>query len=226
STAREASPFSVAANQSVKSLISGQAGIAFRIVRWTAQLAVIMLTASATPARYFRGRHGLIHRRPGTWPGEHGPSFSAFAHVGGFAAEQEVVAWRSEEIDHLGVFAEPCLVLGASRNDHDVAGAADPLFAAEAELHLALEHPHDLLICVTVRLDIDARPDAPPDDHPLVAGENTAADLCADSLLGEAANAPKPTSVGITSAVNGTPNGQQRVTPTDVLSPVFSDGTT
>ena len=31
--AREASPFSVAANQSVKSLMSGQAGSAFRIVR-------------------------------------------------------------------------------------------------------------------------------------------------------------------------------------------------
>jgi hypothetical protein len=73
---------------------------------------------------------------------------------------------------------------------------------------------------------MDASPDAPPYDHSLVAGENAATDLVADSLLGEAANVPKPTSVGITSAVNGTPNGQQRVTPTDVLSPVFSDGTT
>jgi hypothetical protein len=44
-----------------------------------------------------------------------------------------------------------------SRNDHDVALPADPLFAAEAELHLALEHPHDLLICVTVRLGTDAK---------------------------------------------------------------------
>jgi hypothetical protein len=31
-------------------------------------------------------------------------------------------------------------VLHTSRNDHNVARAADPLFAAEAELHLALEH--------------------------------------------------------------------------------------
>jgi len=51
-------------------------------------------------------------------------------------------------------------MLRTSRNDHDVAGAADPLFAAEAELHLSLEHPHDLLICVIVRLDMDAGPDA------------------------------------------------------------------
>src|SRR5215831_5073086 len=59
-----------------------------------------------------------------------------FAHVIGLAAPQEVLTRRCEEIDHLGVFAEPCLVLGTSRNDHNLAGAADPLFAAEAELHL------------------------------------------------------------------------------------------
>ena len=75
------------------------------------------------------------------------------------------------------------MVLRTFRNDHDVARAADPLFGAEAELHLALEHPHDLLICVTVRLDMDAGPDAPPYDHSLVAGENAAADLFADLLL-------------------------------------------
>ena len=33
-------------------------------------------------------------------------------------------------------------------------GAADPLFGAEAELHLALEHPNDLLICVTVAMKV------------------------------------------------------------------------
>jgi hypothetical protein len=32
-------------------------------------------------------------------------------------------------------------VLRTGWNDHDVARATDPLFAAEAELHLALEHP-------------------------------------------------------------------------------------
>src|SRR5262245_24934319 len=103
-----------------------------------------------------------------------------------------MVVQPGEEIDHFGVFAEPSLVFCTSWNDHDVAGAADPLFAAEAELHLALEHPHDLLICVTVRLDMDASADAPPDDHRLVDGENAAADLLGDlflSQLGEAAEA-------------------------------------
>src|SRR6266511_783323 len=108
---------------------------------------------------------------------------SAFAHIGGFAAEQEVLARRREEIAHLAVFAEPSLVLRTSRNDHDVTWAADPLFAAEAEFHFALEHPHDLLICVTVRLNVDAGAYAPPSAHPLVAGENAATDLFADQLL-------------------------------------------
>jgi len=70
---------------------------------------------------------------------------------------------------HLSVFAEP--TLRTSRNDRDVARAADPLFGAEAELHLALEHPNDLLICVTVRLDMDAAPIAVSSLH--------AAALCA-----------------------------------------------
>src|SRR5262245_43282103 len=107
-----------------------------------------------------------------------------FADVGGFAADEEVVARRGEEIDHLCVFAEPPFVLRAPWNDHDVAWTADPLFAAEAEVHLPFEHPYDLLICVTVRLDMDASPDAPPYDHSLVAGENAAADFVADPLLG------------------------------------------
>jgi len=114
---------------------------------------------------------------------EDGAGCLAPAHVGGFAAEEEVVARRSEEIDHLGVFAESCLVLCTSRHDDDVTLAADPLFAAEAELHFALEHPRDRLIWATVRLDMDASPDTPPCNHPLVAGENAAADLFADLLL-------------------------------------------
>jgi hypothetical protein len=74
-------------------------------------------------------------------------------------------------------------VLRTSRNDHNVTLAADPLFAAEGKLHFALEHPRDLLICVAVWLDMDASPDAPPYDHPLVARENAAADLFADLFL-------------------------------------------
>jgi hypothetical protein len=67
----------------------------------------------------------------------------------------------AKKIDHLGIFVKPGLVLCTSRNDHDIAPAADPLFAAEAELHLSLQRPDDLLIGVTVRLDMNAGPNAP-----------------------------------------------------------------
>jgi len=98
--------------------------------------------------------------------------------------EPEIAALHDGAVDHLGVIVEPSLVLlRTSRIDHVFARAADPLFGAEAELHLALVHLNDRLICVTVRLDMDAGPDAPPYDHPLITGENTAADLFADLLL-------------------------------------------
>lgn len=98
--------------------------------------------------------------------------------------EPDIAALHDGAVDHLGVFVEPSLVLvRTSRIDHDVARAADPLFGAEAELHLALEHPHDLFICVTVRLDMGAGPDAPPYDHSLVTREDAAAHLFANPLL-------------------------------------------
>ena len=46
------------------------------------------------------------------------------------------------------------MLLRTSRIGDDVAGAADPLFGAETELHLALEHPNDLPICLTVVMKV------------------------------------------------------------------------
>src|SRR5205807_7273746 len=53
-----------------------------------------------------------------------------------------------------------------------------------AELHAALEHPHDLLVRMLMRLDVHARRDAPPHDHALLAGHDPARDLVGDALLG------------------------------------------
>ena len=61
--------------------------------------------------------------------------------------EPEIAALHDGAVDHLGVIVEPSLVLLRSR-------AADALFGAEAELHLALEHPNDLPICLTVAMKV------------------------------------------------------------------------
>ena len=62
---------------------------------------------------------------------------SGFAHIGGFATDQEIVARRRKEIDHFSIFAKPCLMFRATRNDHDIALAADSMFGAKVELSVA-----------------------------------------------------------------------------------------
>ena len=52
-----------------------------------------------------------------------------------------------------------------------------PAVAAEAKLRLGPEHPGDLLICHAVRLDMDDRRDALPDEHSFIAGENAEPDF-------------------------------------------------
>ena len=91
-------------------------------------------------------------------------------------------------------------MLRAPWNDHDVAWTADPLFAAEAEVHLPFEHPHDLFVCVTVRLDMDAGPML---HHTIIPWSPERMRRLIFSLIrssSNAANRPKPTSVGITSS--------------------------
>src|SRR2546429_6508666 len=59
--------------------------------------------------------------------GQAPPRGSAFAHVGGFAADEEVVPRRREEIHHPCVFKEAPFALSTSPYDHGVAWAASPL---------------------------------------------------------------------------------------------------
>jgi hypothetical protein len=90
-------------------------------------------------------------------------------------------------------------VLRTSRNDHDVARAADPLFGAEAELHLALEHPNDLLI----RMTGSTWTPAPMLHHTIIPWSPERMRRLIFSLIcssSKAANVPKPTSVGIASS--------------------------
>jgi len=75
-------------------------------------------------------------------------------------------------------------MLYTPRNDHDVARLQTRCSLPRRNSIFPFEHPDDLLIGVTVRLDMDTGPDAPPYDHPLAAGEDAAADLFAELLVG------------------------------------------
>jgi len=87
--------------------------------------------------------------------------------------------------DHLRVLGKPRFVLDAARNQAQVAGTTDPLVAAEAKLHLALEHPEDLLVRMLVSGRVRACLHRPPHDHFLVAGQDAARDLVRNLLLRE-----------------------------------------
>src|SRR5262249_51274970 len=82
----------------------------------------VVIAASSRPGRFTRSppepASVLIRSRRSPWSKLNmRASCSTFADVGGFAAGEEVVARRREEIDHLAVFAEPCLMLHSSRHD-------------------------------------------------------------------------------------------------------------
>src|SRR5262245_42481445 len=111
------------------------------------------------------------------------PSISGFAHIAGLAAGEKIRARRGEDVDHLGVLVEPALVLDAARDHHDVARAAHAPLVAHAELHPALEHPHDLLVGVLMGLHMHPRRQAPPHDHALLAGDDPARDFFTDALF-------------------------------------------
>src|SRR5262249_61175678 len=67
------------------------------------------------------------HSVNGRWQGS-----SAFAHVGGFSAPQEVLAGRWEEIGQLGVLPTPSLGILTSRKCLDVARTANSHVACQA----------------------------------------------------------------------------------------------
>src|SRR5262249_15881161 len=54
--------------------------------------------------------------------------------------------------------------------------------AADAEIHLALEHPDDLLVRMPVRTGVRARLDFPPHDHSMLSRNDAALDFIGDAL--------------------------------------------
>src|SRR5262249_58853324 len=109
-------------------------------------------------------------------------SCSAFAHVGGLAAGRKSSPGG----------AKKSTTSVSSRNHASCSvppGMTTTSPAPQTRCSLPRRnsifplHPRDLLICVAVRLNMDASPYAPPYEHPLITGENATADLFADLLL-------------------------------------------
>src|SRR5262249_48096274 len=82
----------------------------------------------------------------------------------------------------LGCLGEQAFVPGPAGNDCDIARDHRTPLVAHAEIHLALEHPNDLLVRVLMRAGMRARLDFPPHDHSMLARKNAALDLVIDTL--------------------------------------------
>src|SRR5262249_6825087 len=102
----------------------------------------------------------------------------------GFPGEKILTRGR-EDIDDLGALRKPRLVLHPARDDGHRARAARASLVAEPEVHLAGQHPEDLLVRVRVGRRIHAGLHRPPDDHGLLAREDAARDLVGDLFLGK-----------------------------------------
>src|SRR5262245_66569523 len=67
-------------------------------------------------------------------------------------SEKIFTRWR-EDVHDLGVFGEKTFVLDVAGNNGNIAPDHRTPLVAEAEIHLAIEHPNDLL----VRMMIESR---------------------------------------------------------------------
>src|SRR6516165_6675852 len=103
-------------------------------------------------------------------------------HIRRRAPGEKIFPRRREDVHDLGVFGEKTFVLGAAGNDCDIARVHRTLLVADAEIHLALEHPNDLLVRMLMRARMRARLDFPPHDHSMLAGKNAALDFVIDAL--------------------------------------------
>jgi hypothetical protein len=89
--------------------------------------------------------------------------------------EVEILAYATERT--VGTF-----VLDVAGYHGNVTGDHRPLFVPDAEIHLALEHPNNLLVRMLMSSRMGACFHFPPDDHSLLASENTAFDFIGDTL--------------------------------------------
>src|SRR5262245_34078681 len=83
-------------------------------------------------------------------------------------------------------------VLCVAGNNCNVAPDHRTPLVADAEVHLALEHPNDLLMRMLMRRGMRARLDFPPHDHSMLPRKNAALDLVIDTLPRQCLERAKP----------------------------------
>src|SRR5262245_23350849 len=91
-------------------------------------------------------------------------------------SEKIFTRWR-EDVHDLGVFGEKTFVLDVAGNNGNIAPDHRTPLVAEAEIHLALEHPNDLLVRMMMRTSMRPRLYFPSHDHSLLASKTAALDL-------------------------------------------------
>src|SRR5215470_16673704 len=104
------------------------------------------------------------------------------AHIRRRSPSEKILARWREDVHDLGVFGEKTFVLDVAGNNCDIPREHRTPLVADAEVHLALEHPNDLLVRMLMRTSLRARLDFPPHDHSLLARKNAALDFVVDTL--------------------------------------------
>jgi hypothetical protein len=94
-------------------------------------------------------------------------------HIRRRAPSEEIFTRRREDVNDLRILGEETFVLDVAGNHCNIARNHRSPITPNAKIHPTLEHPNNLLVRVPVRSGMCARLHFPPDDHSLLAGNDT-----------------------------------------------------
>src|SRR5262249_24425848 len=89
--------------------------------------------------------------------------------------------WR-KDVNNLGVLKENSLVLDIAGYHRDVTGNHRPALSPDTKIHLAFEHPDNLLVRMLMCRRMCARLHFPPDDHFMASREHRPLNLFGETL--------------------------------------------
>ena len=104
------------------------------------------------------------------------------AHVGRHIACEKILARRRKDINDLGILWKDSFVLGVAGYHRNVARDHRLSVISDAEIHLALEHPNDLLMRMPMSGGVRTCFHFPPYNHSLLPCQDTALDFVGYTL--------------------------------------------